>query len=347
MSAYTPAPTDWFAACRYGIGFHWTAQTVPRSGPPRPFEEAVDRFQLDRFIESIEESGADYVIFTVAHGLQKLPCPHPVLDDLLPGRTTSRDLVGEIADALVRRGKHFIAYYNHSCNQEEDPEWKNAVGYRTPGDGRLETNLVNLLRWMGEKYGERIRAWWFDSPYSLDPRGPNNTVTTGMEDYRFPWETFTAAAKAGWDQRLVTYNSGFDMDYRYTPHQDYLAGELSGLHAWDGPLPELPHAQPPAEPGDEPRTVYRKVQRMHTAPRSQFVDGLLWHGWTCLDDRAWVQAQTDAEPSGLRYGDLELIQYLRVCRRHEVPMTFNVAVFQDGTVSQQATAQLHRVGKLL
>ena len=58
-------------------------------------------------MEAIHESGADYVMFTVAHALQKLPCPHPVLDEILPGRTTQRDLVGEIADAVQHHGKHF------------------------------------------------------------------------------------------------------------------------------------------------------------------------------------------------------------------------------------------------
>ena len=341
MQEYTSAPTDWFAACRYGIGVHWTAQTAPQHGPPLPFEEAVKKFRLEIFLAAIDESGADYVIFTAAHGLQRLPCPHPVLELILPGRTTQRDLLGEIADELERRGKHFILYYNHSCNQEEDPDWKDAVGYRTPGDGRLETNLMNIVRWMGEQYGERIKAWWFDSPYSLDPRGPNNTVSTDMTGYRFPWETFTEAAKAGFGRRLVTYNGGMDIDYRYTSHQDYLAGELSGLHQWTDRPPALPCSILSA---GELTCVYKTVERMHTAPVSQCVDGLLWHGWTCLDDRNWVQSRPDRAPAPPRFSDLELLGYLRRCRRQRVPMAFNVAVFQDGMVSPEAVAQLRRVG---
>ena len=346
-SDYARADTDWFADCRYGITFHWTAQTIPRHGPPLPFEEAVDSFRLDTFMAAIDASGADYVIFTVAHGLQKLPCPHPVLDSILPGRTTQRDLLGEIADELHRRGKHFIAYYNHSCNQEEDPQWKDAVGYRTPSDGRLAENLMEIVRWMGERYGERMAAWWFDSPYSLDPRGPNNTVTTDMTDYSFPWESFTEAAKAGHSHRPVTYCAGIDQSFLYTTHQDYWAGELSGLHRWSGAPPELPCAKVSAAAAGGVEYVCKPVERMHTAPRSQYVDGLLWHGWTCLDDRNWVQTKPDTQPEHLRYGDLELIDYLCICRQHRVPMSFNVAIFQDGSVWEPAVSQLGRVGRQL
>ncbi|GEM_PF-2272511 len=40
MKTYTPANTDWLAACRVGIGVHWTAQTAPRRGTALPFAEA-------------------------------------------------------------------------------------------------------------------------------------------------------------------------------------------------------------------------------------------------------------------------------------------------------------------
>ena len=311
---YQVPNTEWFAKCRYGITFHWTAQTAPRRGPAMPFEQAVDRFCLGAFTDAVDESGADYVIFTAAHALQKLPCPHPVLDSILPGRTARRDLLGEIADEMHRRGKRFIVYYNHSCNQEEDALWKDAVGYRSPSDGRLASNLMEIVRWMGRRYGPRIDAWWFDSPYSLDSRGPVNTVSTDMAGYQFPWESFTEAAKAGFPQRLVTYNAGVDETFLYTTHQDYWAGELSGLVA------------PPA---------------------SQYVNGLPWHGWTCLDDSQWVQTKPNTEAAPPRFSDRELVDYLCICRRHRVPMGFNVIVFQDGPVSRPAVEQLQRVGERL
>lgn len=45
--SYKRANTDWLAKCRFGIGIHWTAQTVPRSSSPKPFQKAVGDFDLD------------------------------------------------------------------------------------------------------------------------------------------------------------------------------------------------------------------------------------------------------------------------------------------------------------
>jgi len=28
---------------------------------------------------------------------------------------------------------------------------------------------MEIISWMGDHYGDKIKAWWFDSPYSLDP----------------------------------------------------------------------------------------------------------------------------------------------------------------------------------
>ena len=106
--------TDWLANCRYGIGVHWTAQTVPRSGSPLPFQRAVEAFNVEAFVGGIVESGADYLIFTVAHALQMIPAPHSVVDAILPGRTCQRDLLAEIAEGLTRHGKHLILYYNQN-----------------------------------------------------------------------------------------------------------------------------------------------------------------------------------------------------------------------------------------
>ena len=59
---YKRASTDWLAKCRFGIGVHWTAQTVPRHGPPATFQKAVDAYDPDGFIAAVEYAEADYVL---------------------------------------------------------------------------------------------------------------------------------------------------------------------------------------------------------------------------------------------------------------------------------------------
>jgi hypothetical protein len=281
-----------------------------------PFPKAVADFDLMGFIAAVEHAGADYVLFTSAHALQMLPAPHPVLDKILPGRTCERDLIAELADALAAKQKHLLVYYNHSCNGKQDAAWEQAVGYHAPNKERFAQNLMEIVSWMGDRYRDKIKAWWFDSPYSLDTRGPHNSVTTDMSGFQFPWERFTAAAKTGDPARLVTYNAGVNETFLYTTHQDYWAGELVDLK------------HPP-------------TARYHSA------NGLQWFGWTCLEDRAWVHHRLDTEIPPPLYSDEETGSFVRTCNSHGAPMTFNVGIYQDGTMAEASVEQLNRLNRAM
>ena len=314
-AAYQRANTDWLARCRYGVGVHWTAHTVPRRGAPLQFQKAVDAFDVKHFVEQVTRAGAEYVLLTSAHALQMLPAPHPVVDRILSGRTCQRDLISELAGELKGKGLPLLLYYNHSCNSKDDPAWEEAVGYHGRDKKRFAENLLEIVSWMGEHYGEKVRAWWFDSPYSLDARGPHNSVTTDMSGFQFPWESLTAAAKRGNASRLVTYNAGINETFLYTTHQDYWAGEMTDLK------------QP---------------------PRGRFQsNGLQWFGWTCLEDRAWVHHERDTEIPGPIYTDDELLSFVRTCSANLAPMTFNVGIYQDGTMPQKSIEQLSRLKRNL
>jgi len=312
---YQRANTDWLANCRYGIGAHWTAHTVPRHGAALPFQKAVDAFDVKRFVDQLTYAGADYLLFTSTHALQMLPAPHPVIDKILPGRTCKRDLLAELADALAAKGKHLLIYYNHSCNRAQDRSWEQAVGYHDRDKNRFARNLQEIVGWMGERYEYKIKAWWFDSPYSLDPRGPHNSVSTDMTGFQFPWERFTVAAKRGFHGRLVTYNPGVAKTFLYTTHQDYWSGELGNLKT-------------PA------KARYLK-------------NGLQWFGWTCLDERGWVHRRANSEIPKPLYSDKEIISYVRACNSHQAPMTFNVDIYQDGQMAPASVEQLQRLGMAL
>ena len=157
---YKRASTDWLAKCRYGVGVHWTAQTVPRHGSPLPFQKAVDAFDVRKFVDQLTYAGADYLLFTATHALQMLPAPHPVIDKILPGRTCKRDLIVELADALAAKEMPLLVYYNHSCNGQDDPQWRKAVGYDSQDKQRFAQNLIDIIAWMGERYKDKIKAWW-------------------------------------------------------------------------------------------------------------------------------------------------------------------------------------------
>ena len=314
-ASYVRANTDWLAKCRLGIGVHWTAHTVPRSGPPLPFQKAVDAFDVSRFVDSLVVAGAEYLLFTATHALQMLPAPHPVIDKILPGRTCQRDLIAELANALAAKGLPLLVYYNHSCNSKDDPPWEQAIGYHDRDKQKFADNLLSIVGLMSERYQDKIKAWWFDSPYSLDRRGPHNSVTTDMAGFQFPWERFTVAAKLGSASRLVTYNAGINETFLYTTHQDYWAGEMIDLQ--------------------------------HPPQGRYLENGLQWFGWTCLEDRAWVHAKRDSAIPPPLYSDEEITSFVRTCNSQQAPMTFNVGIYQDGTLPPASVEQLQRVKRAL
>jgi hypothetical protein len=304
---YQAANTDWFAQCRFGIAAHWTAQSMPVSGPALPFAAAVAQFPVAKFLDDIQGCGAAYLLFTITHALQMLPAPSQVLDRLLPGRTCQRDLLAELAAGCTRRGLKLILYYNHSCNAQDDPDWQQAVGYHGQNKQILADNLSALVSELGGRYGSQLAAWWFDSAYSLDPSGPYQTVTTDMRDFRFPWEDFSAAAKHGHPGRLVTFNPGMrahERLHQYSTHQDYLAGEVNDLCA---------------------------------VPTERWAaNGLQNHRWVCLDNSAWVHHQARQPLALPRYPVAQVAEYLRAARAVHTPVTFNVDVDQCGQLSPES-----------
>ena len=303
---------SWFAACPFGISTHWTALSqAVRPADWRPFAETVANFNVDRYVERIAGAGASYLIFTSAHALQQLAAPCDALDRVLPGRTTKRDMIGELARACEQHKLHFILYYNHSCNHGDDPAWEHAVGYHEADKRRFVSNLLSILREMGERYGRQVKAWWFDSCSSLDAHGPRWGETTVPDDYRFPWEEWTVAAKAGNPDRLVTLSPGMMRYYLYSDHQDYEWGEANDLVA---------------------------------VPAAQFTpDGLQAHRWVCLDNPEWVHQGYDKPLVPPRFSLEHLVAYVKTAHRFSVPVTFNIDVDRNGELLPETLQLLHQV----
>lgn len=206
----------------YGIGVHWTTWTRPRTGPMIPFDRMVRDFDVDAFVALAADCGAGHVLFPTNHHIYHLPGPNPEVDRLIEGRTCERDLLMELADGLAARGIGLLFYHWHGLNPTsiplQDPEFQQAVGAFEDDTTRYYDNLCRILTWMGEHYGPKVMAWWYDAGYHLETKG------------NVPWERITAASKAGHEGRLVCYNAGIEDHKCYTPFQDYWAGETPRLN---------------------------------------------------------------------------------------------------------------------
>lgn len=206
------ASTDWMVKSGYGLMFHWTSQSQPRSGPQKPYRDAVESFSVPKFVEAIQETGAGHVLFTVNHAVPHCPAPIRSWEKYHPGLTTSRDLLGEIATALKQSGIRFLLYINSprfGKLAKIDP------GEFLPGvtaDAYVDMH-VEVLEEIGRRYGSKLDGYWFDSWYQSFEQYPSI-----RQDRVFQ------ACKAGNPSRTSAFN--FWVLPACTDWQEYWAGEM-------------------------------------------------------------------------------------------------------------------------
>ena len=294
----------------YGIGFHWTTATMPREGEPKPFDEAVAAFDVGAFVEQAVEAGAGHVLFTSTHSRHWLCCPNPEVDRIVGGHTCERDLIGDLADGLAAADIRLIVYYNHNLYKHSpDTEWKQAVGFEPLDAPRVLDNWCKVIGWMGERYGPRIAAWWFDGGYHLDE----------LPDT--PWPRLTAAAKAGHPGRLVCYNPGIERHTLYTQCQDYWAGEVCRLNY-----------------------IPRGKLTPSGLPWYAFVS---WHGDSRKGGcGAWVMGEENRALDWDKPSAQSVATFVRRFQAVGGTATFNVFCYQDGSALETDLATLREVKRL-
>lgn len=101
---------NWFSCMKYGVMFHWTSLTTAPVGPLEPYKQAVEDFNVHDFVNMVERTGADYVIFTGCWAETYIPAPLQKWEKEYPGHTTSRDLISEISDSLNKKGIKLFLY---------------------------------------------------------------------------------------------------------------------------------------------------------------------------------------------------------------------------------------------
>jgi hypothetical protein len=184
--------TAWMRSAGYGLMVHWTSQSFPRTGPRLPYAEAVKAFDVERFADQVQSTGAGFLVFTTSHAEMYFPAPIAALDRVLPGRTCARDLVADLAAALGKRGIRLVLYYHMGSGS--DPAWLRACGFWETDTRRLFGQWTDVVGEIGKRYGESLAGWWFDD---------------GAISYYYrsaPWAALAQAAKAGNQRRVVGYN---------------------------------------------------------------------------------------------------------------------------------------------
>lgn len=185
--------TTWLQKAGHGAMVHWTSQTQPRQGDPKPYAQAVQDFDVKSFAQQMRDCGVGFVVLTTSHAEMRFPGPNKALDSLLPGRTAARDLVAELIAELKKHNIRLMLYYH--IGAASDPQWLEASGFWKTDTTQVFENWRKVISEIGLRYGDGLAGWWFDD---------------GSVNYYYrsaPWKSLLQAARTGNPKRLVGFNS--------------------------------------------------------------------------------------------------------------------------------------------
>lgn len=303
---------DWFKDAGYGLMFQWTNRATPEKGDTiKAWEEKVNDFDIEGFVNMVEESGAAYVIWSMTWGQQYISAPIASLDKVLKGRTTERDLLGEMADRLYAKGIKLIFYYHYGydCYHSIDATWMQASGGYKADKTELYGNLKNIIAEVGNRYGEKLNGWFFDGAqryYDTHFDGSSGGMSTAN------FRELSKAAKANNEHRVISYNSWILP--MVTEYQDYYSGEglkeFSGLH--EGVFPE-----------------------------GNF-QGLQAHTCFTLEKR-WGHIDKNTTIASPGHSLEELIGRIEHAQKNRYPLSINLEMYEDGSVSPESRELLRKV----
>lgn len=319
----------WMARGTYGVMTHYLIGAKGNTPAERTADmnRIVDQFDLDHFIRQFQETGADWLIFTLGQTTGYLCSPNAAIDIKNPGHTPRRDLAMEIAQRLKPLGKRLVLYL--PSDAAADPAVRQALGYGTEG---YTDRYFEFLRQYSVKFGTLHHGWWFDSC------GPH------PDDY---WNKWLAAVRAGNSEAVVTFSGAeFCCGGPINPVcrlADYHAGEIHLLENGKIRRDFLPPG------GDIIVTANQKLRKRgqearYYLPDGPLIDGIQWHALLPID-----LTFNPAIPNQFcHYTDKELFQFVRDIKAVGGAITINVPIdAENGHIPEDSHSQLVRLSKAL
>jgi hypothetical protein len=309
----------WLARERFGVMTHWTKRTMPRKGPQLNYTDAVNAFDVDQYANQIASTGASFVVFTTSHSDQYFPAPIAALDKILLGRTTRRDLIGELIAAFKKRDMKFFLYYH--IGPIEDPAWGTASGLWETDTTRLFKNWRSIIGEVGLRYGKKLDGWWFDDGvYNYMYRSPN-------------WQSLDLAAKAGNETRLVCFNSWSSTSA--TEFQDYHCGEeLAPNHGINARLNHDGSFNGTLTKGGDGRITKGAFKGLQAVS-------------TFVLESDWIHTKRDTEAAEPKISPIVLADTLNKIKAYGGTPIINMLVYQDGVIPAKSLETVRMANGLL
>lgn len=303
---------DWFKDAGYGLMFQWTNRATPLTGNSvKEWEEKVNDFDVAAFADMVEETGAAYVIWSITWGQQYISAPLFALDRLIDGRTSSRDMLGEMADLLNKKGIKLIFYYHYGydCYHSIDSSWMQSAGGYKEDKADLYQNISSILSELGTRYESKLSGWWFDGGHRYYDCHFDYSKKGILSA---PFMEITQAARSGNPNRIIAYNSWILP--KLTEYQDYFSGE--GLKQYseleEGVFPDGPY------------------------------EGLMAHSCFPLEKR-WGHIDLNTPISAPKLTLEQLIERIQHAQKNRYPLSINLEMYEDGSVSPESLELLKNV----
>jgi hypothetical protein len=328
----TPNRAAWMAQGGFGMMTHYLI--TPKGSTPQErtadLNRIVDKFDLKRYLEQFDETGADWLIFTLGQGTGYLSSRNDDIDRLEAGWTPRRDLIAEIGKELQRRGKRMIVYFP-GAHTAADPTVKRLLGLGTAGYADRHNAFV---RDYSIKLGRLCSGWWFDSC------GPQDNAA---------WQKEMDACRAGNPESVVAFSgaefcTGGGQVQPRCPIEDYHAGEI---HLLEGGKIRTDFIYPPGQ--DVIITAEGKLRKKGQEakfylPTAQFIDNVQWHGLLPID----LTFNPAVPNQYCHYTDKELFQFVDEVKAVGGAITINVPLeIESGHIPEDTQAQLVRLGRHL
>jgi len=300
------ADTTWLSQSQYGLMTQFGPWGYPPSGPRKSLETFANGFDVPGFVNTVTKTGARYVIWSMTWWEYRMLAPIQAVDDIVGNgnRTSTRDVVGELATALHQAGIRFILFYHtgqdshlgyNSTDWWVAQQWPDALFTdRASGDrSRFFNNFVAVISEIGTRYGTLLDGWFFDD---------------GMVYYPAPFERLGQAAKAGNPNRLISYNDWIAASF--TDFQEVIFGEADTGAARFGSAP--------------------------AGGNGIFTDGphkgLLQHGMFTMEQDWGVHSQDQS--STTQVNAAQAIGWVQSASARDVPLSFNMMFWEDQTYAQ-------------
>lgn len=325
----------WMADGSYGVMVHYLMAPGGETAEAKTAElnRIIDGFDLETFMKQFEDSGADWLIFTIGQNTGYFNSSNSELDRLLPGRTPKRDLVLQIAQRVKAMHKRFIVYLPAPVISPMEKGVQQVFGWDPDKPERFLKGYPKFIRAYSEKLGLLCDGWWFDGCYDWINKG------------RWDWADWATYARAGNPDSAVALNDGafcIAREKPVSPLQDYHSGEVHMLYKG-----QIVFGYPAAggfKMSQEGKLLYEENPSRLYMPTSQYIDGVQWHALVPVDSS--FNAPT-IPYSACHYSDEELLQFIRGCKAVKGAVTLNVPVDITGHIPLESAAQLKRIGQAL